>query len=124
MFKKIIGLLIVSALFAATAAIAAEDVNATGGQLVLGSNSADLTIGLSKGVEVRYVNPGADAAAAQWYIAASVHSGGNKGYATAQNLTNIMVMDYAPGSDTSTVLDNIQETAASKEDWPAGWSAQ
>lgn len=111
--------------------MAAEDntTAAGAGKLVIGTASGvTTTIGLSKGVEVRYVNPGTTNALAQWYVVASVHSGGNMGYATAQNLTNIMSTKYAPGEPTSTILTTIPVIAASKDAWPAGpieaWKAQ
>lgn len=126
--KIIIGLLVASVL-CLTASAFAEDVTTVvgAGKLVIGTAAGanDLTIGLSKGVEVRYINPGTDASLAQWYAVSSVHSGGNQGYATAQNLTNIMKRDYLPGSATSTVLTTIPEVSASKEEWVTmGWSAQ
>lgn len=116
--KLMIGFLIASALLATTA-FAAEDVTTQpgAGKLVIGANSASITIGLSTGVEARYVNPGTTAAEAQWYVAATVHSGGNTGYATAQNLTNIMKKAYQPGDPTSTILTTIPIDEASKELW-------
>jgi len=121
------GLLAVSALFIASGALA-EDVTSTSGagKITIGTatDAEGLVIGLSSGVEVRYVNPGTTRALAQWYVAAAVHQGGNKGYATAQNLTNIMTMVYQPGDPTSTILTTIPTTAASKEDWPTSWTAQ
>lgn len=125
MNKLIVGLLAASALFVASTAMA-EDVDSDAGKIVIGTAAGanDLTIGLSSGVQARYVNPGTTAAEAQWYVAASVHQGGNMGYATAQNLTNIMAMAYKPGDPASTILDTVPVVAASKEDWPSSWKPQ
>ncbi|MBW6512734.1 MAG: hypothetical protein K0A93_11600 [Desulfuromonadaceae bacterium] len=128
--KLVTGLMIVSALFFVSSALAEDITTVQGaGKINIGTSTpVKKEIGLSKGVEVRYVNPGDTAATAQWYVVASVHSGGNAGYATAQNLTNIMTTQYKPGEPTSTVLTTIPIIEASKDAWPSGpvsaWVAQ
>ncbi|MDF1579401.1 MAG: hypothetical protein P1P74_01335 [Desulfuromonadales bacterium] len=123
----IIGLLFVTTFFMASSAFAANFDSATGEITIGGSNATPTKIiGLSKGVIVRYENPGTAAPSAQWYTVSSVHSGGNEGYATAQNLTNIMKQAFPTGStaaEIATFLQSMPDAEASVANW-IGWSTQ
>ncbi|MBW6499701.1 MAG: hypothetical protein K0B09_15040 [Bacteroidales bacterium] len=124
----IIGLLFVTTFFMASSAFAAN-FDSTPGEIVVGgtADTSKKIIGLSKGVIVRYENPGDAPSNAQWYTVSSVHNGGSEGYATAQNLTNIMKSPFTTGSTVAEIAAFLQsmpdvETSAAK--WDGTWKSQ
>ncbi len=121
--KKYIVMPFVLVLFAlsVTTTSFAEDLlstaGANAGQLNIGSSaaSATLNIGLSPKVVARYVSPGNSTVTAQWYAVAAAHPGGNKKYATGQNLNNIGSANYVTGTTLDNTVLAIPTTQASQD---------
>lgn len=113
---KKIALTMLGLLLLSSAAFAANDVTATTGTLTIGGGalasgvaSKDLSIGLSPKVVARYVTNGTTEITSQWYAIATVHPGGNVGYATAQDVNNIYMKAFVTGDVTTKITDTIQE---------------
>ena len=111
---KKIAAVVFGVLFLSSAAFAANnDATSVDGVLNIGGTgtSKALSIGLSPKVVARYVNTAAtNEITAQWYAIASVHPGGNVGYATAQDVNNIYMKAFKTGDVTTTITETIQET--------------
>lgn len=118
--KKIAVTMLGLLLLSSTAFAAGPDVTATDGVLAIGGTnlasgagaSEDLSIGLSPRVVARYVTDGVSETTAQWYAIASVHPGGNVGYATAQDVNNIYMKAFVTGDVTTTITESIQTEKA------------
>lgn len=106
-------------LILSTSVFAAANDNTAAGTLTIGGSNLsaaagggptnDLSIGLSPKVYARYVNTaGVSETTAQWYSIATVHPGGNIGYATAQDVNNIYMKAFTTGSQTTTITGAIQ----------------
>jgi hypothetical protein len=106
-------LLLSSAAFAVNDDSDVGALNIGGGVLTVGDDageaSPDLTIGLSPKVFARYLTDGDTETTAQWYAIATVHPGGNVGYATAQDVNNIYMKEFITGDVTTTITATIQE---------------
>lgn len=114
--KTIIVALFGVLLLSSSAFAAANDNTASGtlpiggSALTAGGASGDLSIGLSPKVFARYVTDGDSEVTSQWYAIATVHPGGNVGYATAQDVNNIYMKAFVTGAATTTITGAIQTT--------------
>lgn len=114
--KKTVAVTMLGLLLLSSTAFAVNDVTSTtgvltigGGALASGDASKDLSIGLSPKVVGRYVTNGTTEVTAQWFAIATVHPGGNVGYATAQDVNNIYMKAFVTGDVTTSITDTIQE---------------
>ena len=108
-------LLLSSAAFAVNDDTSNESLNAGGGALADTTASASISIGLSPKVYARYVTDGTTEVTAQWYAIATVHPGGNVGYATAQDVNNIYMQKFVTGDVTTTITSQIQTAKAADQ---------
>lgn len=120
--KKIILIVSISLFFASNAFAVNTDtgdgsITIGGGALADGTDSPELTIGLSPKVVAHYISEGTTEETAQWYAIGTVHPGGNLGYGTAQDVNNIYMLWYVTGQGTDTITS---EVPAEKNPEPAG----
>ena len=101
-----------------------DDGNGADAQFTLtdsGSDTDDLTFGLSPNVVARYINPGTSDATGQWYSIGTVHSGGTKAFGTTQDLNNMYIKDYATGTAITNAIVDIPANSVSANAWNEGW---
>ena len=74
-------------------------------------------IGLSPKVQAFYVSNGGTVTESQWYAISTGHPGGNKVYATAQDVNNIFSKSYTTADEMSTYLQSIPTDPQSASVW-------
>lgn len=102
-------------------AIAFMATTSFAGSMTLGSTDP-MTVGLSNEVTATYVAPGDATSKPQWYAIGTYHAGGDKAYATAQDITNIYYQTKDPGEDVA--WTGLPQDSASSNVWSADvWKA-
>ena len=127
--KKIFFLLFVMSFVCANAYAAqidsaegAIDLFEDGVTVDTGDGNAYPALGLSPKVEAIYVTDGTDSTDTQWYAIGTIHPGGNKVYATAQDVNNVYSQDHITGTDIATSLAKVPTNSTSPDLWStSGW---
>ena len=106
----------------------AADISSSGGEFDLFADENVQTadsqspIGLSPKVEALYRTDGTNSTDTQWYAISTVHPGGNRVYATAQDVNNVYFQNHATGTDLDTSLTKIPSEGQSASIWSDnGW---
>lgn len=108
--KKLFILLAIALFLPVGSFAAATDNGTAGSRLVLDTSSPQLVIASSPGVFQYYGDDGTTTP--QWYVVGTVHQGGTRFYATAQNSTSIFYQDDSTGPVELTDLTGLE--------WPTG----
>ena len=99
----------------------AAPVSSANGELDLSaateSGSGGPIIGLSPKVAAYYLSNGNTVTSSQWYAMSTGHPGGNKVYATAQDVNNIYSKEYSTAAAMSTYLQSIPTVGQSASAW-------
>ncbi len=107
--KKIIIMLAIAAILPSAVFAATGDNGTAGSRLELDGSANNLVIAASPGVFTYYGDDGTTAP--QWYVVGTVHQGGSRFFATAQNSTSVFYQD----TDSPNVIGDLTGLT-----WPTG----
>lgn len=104
---------LLSVFLLSSVSFAANDTTTGGATMTIGESGGKGTLELnfSPNVSAYYGDDGTTDV--QWYVISTYHSGGNKTYATAQNITSVYYKEGTPS------FANLILTEASMDDWSA-----
>lgn len=119
--KKVLLILVIAMMVPVMASAGSGVTNTAAGDPL---KLVGLTIATSPGVFAYYEDD--TTTQPQWYAIGTLHQGGTKAYATAQNSTSILHYEFTTSPLVATSLSGLtfptQTAAASVDGWPEGWT--